>query len=558
MGVCPVKPLEVYSMCVAIVGLGLLAVLCLRAPPPQAGTFAIFVAMAVLTEAAVIKLPNGVRTSVTFALVFPAVFIFGLPWAATLYAAGAFLGGWVLQKRPFSVAAFNAGQFSLAVLLGGYLHFASGGSALIPTVFPAIFFVTGFMASNHLLVSTYYSLLNPGRYGVRDWLESLMWDALNYALKVPLGFLVFIVHVDLGLAGTAAMSASVLAVANLLRLQTLLSAANNQLKAIQEVSLGVTSSLDLERVFEAASDGIVRVLGADECAIFLWDEGRQQLTLAYVERPDPDLFKGLKFRLGEGLVGSVAQNRKAEIVGDVLKDPRGGTVPGDKSRSLMLIPLIIGERLIGEIVAGKNEPGAFRKDSLRVMGILCTQVAVAIENASLYWQTRLLAITDGLTGLYNYRYFAARLSEEIKRCRRTGQPLSLVYLDLDGFKDLNDQYGHLAGDQILKEVAGLLKHRVRESDVAVRYAGDEFALLLVGTPVEEAAGVADRLKQDVEAHDFLASFPSGPVRIRVSIGAATHPEHAMDEVELVRAADRAMYATKTGIRLKANLPDTDK
>jgi len=546
-----VEPLErthTYARCVAIVGLGLLLTLCLRVPPPPVGTFAMFMAMSVLTEAAVIKLPNGVRTSVTFALVFPAVFIFGLPWAAALYAAGAFLGGWVLQKRPLSVAAFNAGQFSLAVSFGGYLHFAAGGSASVPTIFPAMFFVAGFMACNHLLVSTYYSLMNPGRYGARDWLESLMWDALNYALKVPLGFLVFIVHVELGPVGTAAMSASVLAVANLLRLQTLLSAANNELKAIQEVSLRVTSSLDLERVFETASTGIARVLGANECAIFLWDEGRQQLTLAYVDHPDPNLFKGLRFGFDEGLVGSVARSRRAEIVDDVLKDPRGGVVTGDKARSLMLIPLIVGERLVGEIVVGRNEPGAFRKDSLRVMGILSAQVAVAIENASLYWQTRLLAITDGLTGLYNYRYFAARLSEEIKRCKRTGQPLSLVYLDLDGFKDLNDQYGHPAGDQILKEVAGLLRHRVRESDVAVRYAGDEFALLLVGTSSEEATRIAQRLKRDMETHDFLASSPSGPVRIRVSIGVATHPEHALDEVELVRAADRAMYAMKMETR----------
>lgn len=539
------RTLHRYQMAVALVGLGLLGFLCGREPPPDPGVYVVFVAMAVLTEAAVIKLPNGVRTSVTFALVFPAMFIFGPPWAAGVYAMGTFLAGALVQKRPILVNGFNSGQFALAVFTGTLAYTLAGGSPLTPTLFPSIMFILGFMVVNHILVSTYYSLFRPGHYRAKEWLESLAWDALNYALKVPLGLLILIAHMEFGFLGTAAVSASILAVASLLRLQTLLSAANSELRTIQKVSQEVMACLDRDKVFRLVADGMREVVGADCCWILMWDENRRLLSTVYVRHSQPEIYEGLSLGLDEGVVGNVARRRKPEIVEDLLKDPRNKPIPDDKTRSLILLPLVVDDRLIGEIVVGKEEPGAFTGDNLRILTILAAQAAVAIENASLYLQTRQLAVTDGLTGLYNYRYFHARLEEEVSRSKRSGAPLSLVYFDLDDFKCVNDMYGHLAGDQILREFADILRKRVRESDIAVRYAGDEFVLLLVGSPKEEAIQVAGRVKREVDARHFLRGHPGhSPVRLRVSFGVASCPDEPCDADLLVRAADNAMYNMK--------------
>ncbi|MGE0546736.1 MAG: diguanylate cyclase [Kofleriaceae bacterium] len=154
-----------------------------------------------------------------------------------------------------------------------------------------------------------------------------------------------------------------------------------------------------------------------------------------------------------------------------------------------------------------------------------------------------LAVTDGLTGLYNHRHFHERLALEVERSQRSGLPLSLLMLDVDHFKRFNDSHGHPAGDEVLRQLARVLGDTRRANDVVARYGGEEFAVILVDTPKFTAAKVAERVRERVATHDFTEAAPK-PGKLGISVGVATYPEDGGDAEALVRAADTALYAAK--------------
>jgi diguanylate cyclase (GGDEF)-like protein len=169
--------------------------------------------------------------------------------------------------------------------------------------------------------------------------------------------------------------------------------------------------------------------------------------------------------------------------------------------------------------------------------------AVALDNALALQRAEALSVTDDLTQLYNSRYLNQVLRREVKRASRSGRPLSLLFIDLDGFKAVNDTHGHLAGSAALVEAAGVIRRSARETDVVARFGGDEFALILPDTGSEGAAAVGDRVRERIDEHSFLAS-KGLDIHMTVSVGVATLPDVAASAEELVRAADVAMYRVK--------------
>jgi len=165
-----------------------------------------------------------------------------------------------------------------------------------------------------------------------------------------------------------------------------------------------------------------------------------------------------------------------------------------------------------------------------------------------------LATTDGLTGLYNYRFFEETIRMEVRRAQRQGLPLSLLMIDLDHFKVYNDTHGHQMGDEVLKTVARIMKYRLRSTDFPCRYGGEEFAIILPGTGFEEAMKLAEEVRGLVEAHPFPGEEKQPEGKLTISIGVATYPYHAEDEISLVRAADMALYTAKQKGRNRVESP----
>ncbi|MBE0597537.1 MAG: GGDEF domain-containing protein, partial [Desulfuromonadales bacterium] len=213
-------------------------------------------------------------------------------------------------------------------------------------------------------------------------------------------------------------------------------------------------------------------------------------------------------------------------------------------RTACLFPLRGEKSLMGGLVLlnsiGMNLPALIPLDNLV---FLAEQTAIGLENASLYQGARELIYTDDLTGLYNYRYLQLILEREIRRTDRYGMAFTLVFIDLDYFKLVNDTHGHLAGSAALQEVAGLLRQSVREVDLLFRYGGDEFTALLVETDAKGGAVVAERIRHSIEQHSFLVSSGK-PSHLTATVGFASFPEHAQTHQEIIDLADRAMYHGK--------------
>jgi diguanylate cyclase (GGDEF)-like protein len=240
----------------------------------------------------------------------------------------------------------------------------------------------------------------------------------------------------------------------------------------------------------------------------------------------------------------VMQRGEDFISADLKSDSR---VKDSVVGSVVAFPLSCRGRRVGALigldrVASAREP-RISGANLRAVRILLEPAAVALDNAMLLKRAEDLSVTDDLTHLYNSRYLDAVLHRETKRASRSGRPLSLLFIDLDGFKSVNDTYGHLFGSRALVEAAAVIRSSARETDVVARFGGDEFALVLPDTGGEGAFAVGERIRERLAAHVFLVGAGLG-VRLTCSVGVATLPDVANSSDELIQAADKAMYLVK--------------
>jgi diguanylate cyclase (GGDEF)-like protein len=203
---------------------------------------------------------------------------------------------------------------------------------------------------------------------------------------------------------------------------------------------------------------------------------------------------------------------------------------------------------------GRSLPDPFEDDDLDTLGSFAAQASVAIENVLLHQEAQRLSITDGLTGVWNRRYLSLTLAKEIERAQRFERPLSVLMVDIDHFKDVNDAYGHLRGDEVLVELSRRMLSRIRgEIDTLARFGGEEFVIVLPETPREGARVVANKLRRAVRTKAFISD--GGPeVRVTVSIGVAVFPEDGSSVEELLQAADVAMYKAKRRGRDRVETP----
>ncbi len=216
-----------------------------------------------------------------------------------------------------------------------------------------------------------------------------------------------------------------------------------------------------------------------------------------------------------------------------------------KSDELVIIPLKAKDKVNGIIIADNlitKKP--ITKDDIRMLIMLANQAGLAIENSQLYEKTVMRAHSDSLTELWNHGYFQYLLQAELDKAKVQKNNLSIVMLDIDDFKIYNDKLGHQAGDQILKELAKVLKKHSRRMDYVCRYGGEEFAILLPETNRNEASIIAERLRQDIEKHPFIQEEILPNNKLTVSIGIATFPENGQNPQELIRSSDTALYQAK--------------
>ena len=324
-----------------------------------------------------------------------------------------------------------------------------------------------------------------------------------------------------------------------------------ELQAVNEVARHA-AQLDRDGTLQTVVDAFQRVTTADSTAVFLWDEYTQWLevaTMVYDARYYPtdyeEMVRERKVKLGEGIVGWTAEHREPALISDAMADPRVipvSGVPLDR-KSAIVVPLVADQRLLGVIRAVKMGVNAFTAEHYRFAQTLASQASLAISAAAAHEAVRRLSVTDELTGVYNGRHFRARLHEEIERAKRSSRPLSLLVIDSDSLKDVNDRFGHEAGNRHLIAIAQAVQAHVRTSDVVARFGGDEFLVLQPDATPEAAALVAERIRVAVAAATVVAA-DGAHVGGTVSIGVAGYPRSASEEDSLFRSADAALYDAK--------------
>jgi diguanylate cyclase (GGDEF)-like protein len=310
----------------------------------------------------------------------------------------------------------------------------------------------------------------------------------------------------------------------------------------QRFGAALAATHDVTSLLEIVVDSAVQLARAEGARLLVADEGTDVLV-EHLRRGELGLAAGLldaPVRYGEGIEGRALQTRQAVI--------------GDEPVPLLAAPLVAEERVLGLLTLVGDPDRPFGRDDAERVGSLVGQGAVAIENARLHRLIQKQAKTDPLTQLLNRREFEEQLAREVERAQRFGTPVGLVVLDLDDFKLINDRFGHLAGDGVLKAAAGAIRQCTREIDQPARWGGEEFAVILPHTGLDGAARLAERLRQAIAERQIPT--PDGrSVRVTASFGVAALPGSGTTQVELTAAADDAVYRSKRAGKNRVSLAD---
>lgn len=321
---------------------------------------------------------------------------------------------------------------------------------------------------------------------------------------------------------------------------------NRDLSALYEIAAAVSSEIDLHELLERAVDTVTG-LGIFKTekhgGIFILEGDRLRL-MAYKGHDEEFLAKHEDIHVGECLCGLAAQNGEIVISRDSSDDIRHTiSYPGIKPHGQVVVPCKVADRVLGVLYLYAPVDVEISKGELELLGSIGNQLGTAIEKAELYEETKALSLHDPLTGLANRNMMNIELEKCIAMAKRYSTPFTLVMIDLDYFKRFNDTHGHLAGDALLVGFSGIIDAEVRETDVAVRYGGEEFLLMLNDTGLERAIEVAERIRMETERKDF-AEVGEAATNITISLGVASFDESVASVDELISRVDNALYKAK--------------
>jgi diguanylate cyclase (GGDEF)-like protein len=316
---------------------------------------------------------------------------------------------------------------------------------------------------------------------------------------------------------------------------------------LMSLSTMLLSTLDQHDVFSRISTMLKDIVDYDAMDIRLLDEDSRELVCIYSRDVNAEQMEQFRMSIDTGVSGWVVRHNQAQLVNDMLHDPRIVQVPGteeDEQQASIVVPLNVLGKVTGVLCLDRLGGRTFSEHELEPAILFANLAAIAIHNARTYEEMERQAISDGLTGIHNFRHFHESLKAEVSRAERYNQDFCLLMMDLDHFKKVNDTIGHQKGDDVLRAVAGVLRSCSRESDYLARYGGEEFTMILPQTNLDEARTLAERIRTSVSRLD-----PGHPdLHVTMSIGIAAYPQSATDSDGVLGAADAALLRAKAGGR----------
>ena len=318
-----------------------------------------------------------------------------------------------------------------------------------------------------------------------------------------------------------------------------------ELRSCMDLGKALTSELDQNRLFGTILKKLSDLIPADIWSLLLVERERNELVFKLSVDLNIEEVKDVRIGMGQGIAGQVALTQVPMVVDDVKTcryfNDQIDRMSGKVTRSVMCVPLIFGSQTVGVIEA--INPYRTNKKALSLLMFVADYAAIAVENTRRYNYIQSLANKDNLTGLYNTRYFYNRLNELCDESRVSGEPLGLVFMDLDNFKKVVDAHGHLNGSQAIQEVAHTIRECLREPSFAVSYGGDEFVIVLPRHDKKAAAQKAEEIRALMEKTVYLSNRGIN-ARLSASFGVASYPEDATNITRLLSVADKAMFGIK--------------
>ncbi|MGA9042500.1 MAG: sensor domain-containing diguanylate cyclase [Terriglobales bacterium] len=312
----------------------------------------------------------------------------------------------------------------------------------------------------------------------------------------------------------------------------------SQLEVINAIAQQMTAVLDIKELLHKVCLLVQHAFQVAHVSVLQKEE--DELVLRANHGTLTPLFpEGGRVPAGEGFWGGVLGRGKTLFANDVKKTPGYAGFYRETS-STFCIPLVAFGQSLGILMLDSAQTGAFHAYEIQPLESVADICATAIQNAHYVDRVKQLAYLDGLTGIFNRRYFELRVAEEIERARRFDTGMAVIMVDIDQFKHLNDEFGHILGDEVLRQVSSIFHQQLRKIDVVCRYGGEEFAILLSQTSPHHALTVAEKLRSLVERWQF----PGVPRPVTISAGTASYPDHGTTRDELVKAADAGLYMAK--------------
>lgn len=481
------------------------------------------------------------------ALHLPPAGAFVVLGAAALAARGGGLAGvpgWGISQAAANFVALAMLTVALRAFPPSDAHLGVRG--LVEVVAAFLVFQAAAVAARLLLAlaagNVREVLARPalGRLAVEALNPALAWLLLvQLELSTPLSFGALAAVIVLGGYALRALDR---AFRELHAANQALAARVTELATLHAIGREILSSLDPDRVCRIIERECRKIFDVDFFFLALVDRDTHELRVLHrAERGQDPRVSVLP--IGEGLASWIVRNKRGILVEDFTQPTPGlpfrPTVVEPGIRSALAVPLIVEDRVVGVLSIQSRRDHAYDDHLLSVLTTIAQQAAVALENARHY----AMATVDSLTGLFLRDYFFRRLEEEYSRAARYGGAFAVLMLDLDAFKTINDRHGHLAGDRYLRALGQTIRTRLRAADLACRYGGDEFCLLLPETDLEGARPIAERLRAAIGA--LTADIGGGTVRSTVSIGLAAYPDHDTGDLKaLLLRADQALYQAK--------------
>jgi diguanylate cyclase (GGDEF)-like protein/putative nucleotidyltransferase with HDIG domain len=330
--------------------------------------------------------------------------------------------------------------------------------------------------------------------------------------------------------------------------------AHREIYALYQIAQTMGTSLGVSDTMALIAPKLENLIPFSSCALFLNVEEFDCLRCSFATGVDAPLLEALSVPNGKGVTGWVARNRRPLVNAPPAEDLEAAHAEGPTTlQSILSCPLIFGDRLIGTLAVYHTEANFYRDDHRRLLERVSEQAAAVINNSIVFERTHEDSLTDPLTGLPNTRFMFVHLTRELSRASRLNSEVSLIVMDLDDFKEINDTHGHHAGDRALREVASMLRGVIRPYDICVRYAGDEFIVVVSGCGREQAEDKRAELQHAVDSLTFEAA-PGTPVPVTISAGVAVFPHDGETYESLLAKADLRMYRNKSVRKMNRAAP----